>query len=60
MKSVTLIEYRGRSKLGNKVKKWLYENERDVSEVHKIEYERHDNVYLATITYKPHKDKNNI
>ena len=60
MKSVTLIEYRGRSNLGSKVRKWLFDNNEDILEVHKIEYERHDNTYLATITYKPNKDKNKI
>lgn len=57
MKFVTLIEYRGKSILQAKVKKWLYDNKKNTSEICKIEYEQHGHVYLARITYRENKDK---
>lgn len=60
MKCITLIEYRGYCALQAKVKKWLYDNKESTSEICKIEYEQHGDVYLARISYKPINDKSNM
>lgn len=46
------MEYRGYPTLKENVKKWISENEKNISEIIKTEFEQHGDIYLAKITYE--------